>query len=117
MVAIDSQLFTDRDYPFAVFWEVDSDRRKTFVHRPLHFGSGATHFRLGAIERRFEVEPFRTLRHAPRSQSPSGAGGHSVIRCHPLLAKRHLVGVFLDDIGAQPVCHMHKGNRPHYSIH
>src|SRR5437870_2552183 len=37
IVAINPQLFTDRERSLAVFGEVDADCRKAAVHRPLHF--------------------------------------------------------------------------------
>ena len=117
IVPIDSQLLAYGDGPLAVFGEVDSDCRKSIVHRPLHFRIGAGHFGLDAIEQRRESEPVRTLRDPLRGEVPSGAGRPAVVRGHPFLAKSLLVGVLPDDIGVEPVRHAHKGNGPHHPFH
>lgn len=63
-----------------------------------------------------EVEPVRTLRDPLGGEVPPGARRPAVVRGHPALAKRLLLGVLRDDISVEPIRHMHKGDRPHHPI-
>lgn len=96
---------------------MDADGRQRVVHRPLHFGRGVGHFRLDAIQQRRQIQTVRILRDPLGGEVPACPGLPAVVRGHPILAKRRLVGVLRDDVGVKPVRHAHKGGGPHHPIH
>src|SRR5262249_60795145 len=93
IVAIDPERLSDGDGPLAELGEVDADFRKGAVHRPLHRWIGVPHFRLDAIQQRFEVEPVGTLHDPLGGEAPSGACRPAIVVGHPFLAKRLLFRV------------------------
>ena len=40
---------------------------------------------------------------------PASTGGPAILRLHPLLTQRFLLGMLCDDIGVQPFCHLRAG--------
>src|SRR2546425_144853 len=51
----------------------------------------------------------RALLHAACGEVPARTGGPAILRLHPLLTQRFLLGMLCDDIRVQPFCHLRAG--------